>query len=164
MKPMLEHMARVFNLPFHKFLLAHGQDYHIGPNTYVGWHGEPGQCFKNATTLAMRDSSLTYVEGLVSVLGFPISHAWCARSNVVIDPTLRKEGARDNRRDTDYFGVPFLTQYVIKASIRNGCYGVFGEFSRKTMPKLFELGLEDGQQWLLNLHKNRRIKTSERTD
>jgi hypothetical protein len=136
-----------------QFMLAHGRDYTIGPDTYAGERGEPKQCYMNATHLAQRDPALTYVEGVVSVFGIAVEHAWCATADgIVVDPTMEpavSDGTFD--RIGEYFGVPLLTDYVIKACLRNGVYGMLDYVNaHKTMPKLVELGLEEGQRWLLD--------------
>ena len=138
-----------------RFYLAHGRDYAIGPATFAGPRGKPQQCYMNATLLALRDSTVTYVEGYVSCV-VPLQHAWCVTADgVVIDPTLgdAKLGSTAGTTDriSDYFGVPFRTDYLMKASTRNKRYGLLDIMSApKTMPKLIELGLEDGQRWLLD--------------
>jgi hypothetical protein len=59
-------------------------------------------------------------------------------------------------RVREYFGVTFRTDYLRKAMLVNGYYGLLDGYSqRHTLPKLVELGLEDGQQWLLD-HKVKR--------
>ena len=136
---------------FIDFLLEHGRDYPTGPQTYAGRRDPAKRCFMNATLLALGDDSLTYVEGRVSVCGLAIEHAWCVDADgIVIDTTLAPsptDGTRD--RITGYFGIPFQTDYLRKASLLNGVYGLLGFEARKTLHKLVELGLEDGQRWLL---------------
>jgi hypothetical protein len=142
--------------PYSRFMLDHGNEYTIGPKSFAGERAEPGSCFKNASMLAFASQdgkrALAYVEGQIAVHGVPIDHAWCVNGDgVVIDPTLTPD-ERGNSMDyvAGYFGVPFQTDYVRKAVIRNGYYGVLNVmYARKTLPKLIELGLEDGQQWLL---------------
>ena len=140
--------------PFMRFMLDNGKDYAIGPDTFAGRREARGRCYMNATLLAL-ETDLTYVEGMMSFLGVVIDHAWCVNADgVVIDPTLEPHD------DTgDYFGVPFLTDYVRAAALCNGYYGLLGDHSRKTKPKLIELGLQDGQQWLL---KDQRKKKATR--
>ena len=54
-------------------------------------------------------------------------------------------------------GVPLSTEYVKRAVLFNGVYGVLDYFyAGKTAPKLFELGLQAGQQWLLDQVKPKR--------
>lgn len=133
--------------PYFDFMLANGRDYQTGPDTYAGPRGVRHQCFMNATMLATNNPALTYVEGKVVCCGVPLDHAWCVDTDgIVVDPTLR--GAKNI---TGYFGVPFKTSYVMRAVMWNKVYGVLDfYFAKKTAPKLFELGLEAGQQWLLD--------------
>lgn len=142
------------NLP-NDFMLQYGRSYTIGPHTYLGPRDEPKACFKNATHLAIFDSRLTYVEGYMDMYGVPIQHAWLSDADgFVIDPTIRNN---DDNRISEYFGVPFITDYVEKACMANGIYGILDYFyAGKTAPKLYELGLEAGQQWLLDQKVRRR--------
>jgi hypothetical protein len=146
-RDLLELQIRAFGeRPLTRFMLDHGKDYPVGPQTYAGRRERQGQCYMNATLLALASDDLTYVEGQLSVCGISIEHAWCVNADgVVIDPTLKPD------KDVgDYFGVPFLTEYVHKACLKNGVYGLLDiRGARKTLPKLIELGLEDGQQWLI---------------
>ena len=146
-RDLLEMRLRHFGEhPFVRFMLDHGKDYAIGPETFAGRRGAGGQCYKNSSLLAFNDDNLTYVEGTVDIFGgIPIDHAWCINAaGVVIDPTL------DGDNVSGYYGVPFRTDYVRKACLKNGFYGLLDIFSaRKTLPKLMELGLEDGQDWLM---------------
>lgn len=129
------------------FMLAYGRDYSIGPNSFAGPRGEEKMCFMNAAHLADDDQSLTYVEGTMLIHGIPIDHAWCSDANgVVVDPTIRNG---NDGRIGGYFGVPFRRDYLRKATELNKVYGLLGYRAEKTARKLFELGLEAGQQWLL---------------
>jgi hypothetical protein len=113
----------------------------------------------NASHLALADTSLTYVEGTIAIHGVPIQHAWCADSDgVVVDPTLAPAIADQSyARIGGYYGVPFRTDYLLKASATNGYYGLLDFRAQKTLPKLIELGLEAGQQWLLDQTKPVRL-------
>jgi hypothetical protein len=135
-----------------EFLLTHGRVYPVGPKTFEGQRGEPGNCFGNATHLAMWNRDLTYVEGKVTCCGIPLDHAWCIDADgVVVDSTLTPEMLDGRPREEEYFGVPFKTEYVRRAIKVNGVYGVLDFFfARKTAPELYEMGLVDGQQWLLD--------------
>ena len=135
-----------------RFLLAHGRDYAIGPETFKGPRGEVHGCFKNATHLALENERLTYVEGTVYCYGVGIDHAWCVDADgIVIDPTLEADRNGKMDRITAYFGVPFRSDYLRKATIWNKIYGLLDGWSaRETAPKLYELGLEAGQQWALD--------------
>ena len=142
------------NLP-NDFLLKYGRDYPVGPDTYKGPRGEQHACFMNATHLAVNDRRLTYVEGYVAICGVPIEHAWCIDADgVVVDPTIVDTGQVNG-----YYGAPLLTEYVKKACKTNGVYGVLDYFyAGKTAPKLYELGLEAGQAWLLERRARRTRK------
>jgi hypothetical protein len=143
-------------MPMIKFLLDHGVEYRHGPGSFTGRRAEPKACFQNATLLMLEQPDLTYVEGKVSVYGLPIDHAWCVDQNgLVIDPTL--VGDSDLSRLGGYFGIPFERDYVLKACKTNKVYGLLdGFYARKTLPKLVELGLAEGQAWLLS--GKRRLK------
>jgi hypothetical protein len=140
--------------PLVRFMLENARNYAIGPQTFSGPRGEAKACFKNATHLALENPSLTYVEGKVGVLT-PVDHAWCITPDgVVVDPTLDKgnKGITDGTYDriTEYYGVPFHTDYLRKAIMKNGNYGLLdGYCARHTLPILIERGLEAGQMWLL---------------
>lgn len=148
-----------------KFKLEFGRDYAIGPGTFAGRRGQPKQCYANATHLALDNEALVYVEGNISMMGIPIEHAWCVDADgVVIDPTLApalKDGSFD--QIGDYFGVPFRTDYVRKASLRNGVYGLLEIMTAtETLTKLIELGLDAGQQWLMDQRARRHVKARRR--
>lgn len=143
------------------FMLKHGIDYTVGPNTYAGPRQEQHNCYGNASHLAFDNPELTYVEGKVHSI-IPIDHAWCVdQDGVVIDPTLTALDHEGKPRACEYFGVPFRTEYVRRAIARNGVYGVLNDIvmADQTLPKLFELGLDAGQQWLLDQpRKIKRVK------
>jgi hypothetical protein len=147
------------NLP-NDFMLQYGREYKMSARTFLGPRDEPKACFKNATHHALLDSRLTYVEGYIDMYGVPIEHAWLADADgFVIDPTI----VNGQDRISEYFGVPFITDYVEKAVRLNKVYGLLDYFfAGKTAPKLYELGLEAGQQWLLDKSvRRRRTKTKE---
>ena len=132
------------------FLLDHGIEYPFDASSFEGERGEQKQCYMNATWAALNNPDLTYVEGKVWVYGIGIDHAWCIDpSGKVIDPTLVIEND-DLSRIGAYLGVPFREAYLRKATIWNKVYGLLDYWSApKTAPKLYELGLEAGQDWLL---------------
>lgn len=141
---------------YNDFMIAHAREYPVGPHTFAGPRGEQHGCFMNATHLAISNPSLTYCEGKIAIHGVPLDHAWCIDGDgVVVDPTVTDVG-----QVYGYFGVPLLTEYVRKASMWNRIYGCLDFFyARETAPKLYELGLEAGQQWLLDQpEKKRRSK------
>jgi hypothetical protein len=148
-----------------EFMLTYGRDYQIGPDTFAGPRGERHGCYKNATQLALANESLIYVEGKVATCGIAIDHAWCINwDGVVIDPTLEAARADDTfARVHGYFGVPFRKDYLLKAMMANKHYGLLDIISApKTLPQLVDLGLEAGQQWLLDQKKPIRRKRKAR--
>jgi len=143
---------------YNDFMLTHARAYRIGPRTYDGPRGEVHGCFMNALHTALWNPDLTYCEGKAYIHGVGIDHAWLVdAAGVVVDPTIE-----DNGQVYGYFGVPFATAYVRRAALRNGVYGVLDFFfARHTAPKLYELGLDAGQQWLLDQPtKKPRAKTN----
>lgn len=100
-----------------RFLLRNGRRWGVGPDTYDGPRGRRGQCYKNAALMALERRELTYVEGLATVVGVPLSHAWLVDGEgQVIDPTWG-DGA-------GYFGVAFSTEYLLRCITKNGRYGL----------------------------------------
>jgi hypothetical protein len=133
---------------YHDFMLKHASEYPIGPDTFKGARGEVHGCFMNAFHLAHENDALTYVEGKVSCHGVPLDHAWCIDSDgVVIDPTLEDKG-----QVLGYYGIPFSTEYVQRVILAHKVYcSVLDFFSAPlTAPKLYELGPQAGQQWLID--------------
>jgi hypothetical protein len=135
------------------FMLEHGRKYEVGPHSFSLARGPEKQCYANAGMLALNMPHLTYVEGQILVCGVPIDHAWCIdEEGVVVDPTLGDADHTD-----EFYGVPFRTDYLLKAVLRNKMWGLLDCIhSHKTAPKLFELGLDAGQEWLMADRKRRR--------
>lgn len=131
---------------YNDFMLAHGIGYQPGPDTFALPRQDRHNCFGNALHMAIDNPGWTYVEGKVFVHGVPLDHAWCLDSDGnVVDVTSEGKGI------IGYYGVPLKTEYVKRAVRMNGLYGVLDYFyAGKTAPKLFELGLKAGQQWLLD--------------
>lgn len=87
-----------------------------------------GECYKNAQQIAMRmiyDDRLQYVEGLVTVHGVPIHHAWLEHNLKVFDPTLdsrktwrRKEGHEPG----EYYGMIVPKWLIYKNQLRMETY------------------------------------------
>jgi hypothetical protein len=140
--------------PLVSFMLANGRDYQTGPKTFAGPRGTPKLCFQNAALLALSNRALTYVEGKIACHGVPLDHAWCVDADgLVVDPTVDNSDGQV----TNYFGVPFRTDYLVKAMLKNKVYGLLGWCS-KTVEPLLELGLEAGQQALLDAKPGRKKK------
>ena len=132
--------------PVTRFMLTEGREFPVGPQTYDGPRMEAKQCYANAAHLAIWNKKLTYCEGQVMTI-MPLDHAWCIdEDGVVVDPTLATDGRVGDIHG--YFGVPFRTDYLKRALTVNKVYGLLDYFyAGKTAPKLYELGLEAGQQW-----------------
>lgn len=138
---------------YYEFMMAHGRDYRFNKKSFKGKRGEPKNCYGNSTMLAAMNPDLTYVEGKVTIHGVPLDHAWCVNEKGrVVDPTIINKG-----QVGEYFGVPFKTRYVKRAVMINKYFGLLDYFSAtKTVPKLFELGLEAGQAWLLDQYPRKK--------
>ena len=132
-----------------RFMLKEARNFPFNAGSFAGPRGTPKECYANATHLAIWNKKLTYCEGKVMTL-IPIEHAWCIDENgVVVDPTLSLDGRVGDIHE--YWGMPFRTDYLKKAVTVNKVYGLLDYFyAGKSAPKLFELGLEAGQQWLMD--------------
>jgi uncharacterized protein len=104
-------------------LTESGSQFLVDEKTYAGPHGKPHQCYKNAADAAMTNpGKYTYVEGLVTVHGVPIEHAWVVdRQGRVVDPTIK-----DPTGISAYYGVPIKHEYLLKTLLKNKVYGMFG--------------------------------------
>ena len=143
-----------------RFMLENSRDYTIGPDSFAGPRDPPRACFMNAARLAFKTPALTYVEGKVSCHLIPIDHAWCVdQSGIVVDPTLTP-----TLDLSGYFGVPLKTEYVRRAVIKNRRWGLLDIMSaRKTLPLLIQMGLDAGQQWVIDGKRQPRRNLMRRT-
>lgn len=91
-----------------RLLLTHGRSFETDEKTYAGKRGTPKQCYANAGKLALYNSDMIYVEGVIAHI-IPIDHAWCVnrKTGKVVDPTLK-----DGSNTKAYFGIPFSTEYL----------------------------------------------------
>lgn len=156
MSRIREHLLALATAFDHKpsgFIVEYGEPHYLTPRSFAGRRGRQGECYRNAALLAM-GSGLIYVEGYVAVYGVPIEHAWCIDDDgAVVDPTMRPAVDGTFDRITDFYGVPFETQYVSQAANTNAVWGLFNwHYAQRTLPKLVELGLEDGQRWLREVY------------
>ena len=84
-----------------ELILTHGRSFTIAPLPKGIRYGRLGECFKNASRLALYHNDLTYCEGYAMGI-IPVLHAFCidAKGNVV-DNTWRDgrsiSGCRSNR-------------------------------------------------------------------
>ncbi len=121
-KEYAELLKKVGN-PDGVLLSEHGKVYHFDAGSIKGPRGKMHGCYQNAGRNALNDSSLTYVEGFVSVHGIPVSHAWTVdRSGKVLDPTLR-----DLKGVQGYYGVPFRTSYLQKRIMQTRYWGLLSD-------------------------------------
>ena len=90
-----------------------------------------GQCYYNATMVAIADDSYRYYEGMAQGdAGVSLHHAWLVKNGKVVDPTWNGAGH-------DYFGVPIPTTYVRKRVLKTGlAESLLGHFwHEKVRPK-----------------------------
>lgn len=114
------------------FLLRNGTGYTANAKTYEGKRAPIGLCYMNATKDALYRPDRTYVEGLITVHGVPIEHAWTVDSKgQIYDSTIRPD-----EKVTGYYGVPFTNAYLKNAMQKNKVYGLLGQESRKTIGPL----------------------------
>lgn len=116
-----------------RMLLEHGQAFPTNADTYKGKRGTKHHCYENSAKKAFADSSLTYVEGYMTVHGIPLEHAWVVdKKGYVIDPTITAGGVKG------YFGIPMTTEFVRDTGLRTGYWGIL---SNQTNRQLFRDGL-----------------------
>jgi hypothetical protein len=104
-----------------EFLLAHGRSFQPDAKTFAGRQMTMKMCYMNCAKRALRDPSLTYVEGYVQAL-IPVEHAWLLKDGRIIDPTLRPTAIREIG---EYFGVPFSTPFLRANIAAGGGWSVF---------------------------------------
>ncbi len=113
---------------FYAFLRDNGRSFSITENTFSGPRMEQHMCYKNATELVRTNKKLFYCQGLVSVYGVPIDHAWaCNERGEVIEPTLIDKG-----HIIEYFGIPFSRRYLWNSLRKNITYGLLDVFYNKS--------------------------------
>ena len=128
-----------FDNKLYQFIFKNGMDCQFDPaRSFDISPGVKQECYRNATLTALETSHLTFVEGYVTIYGVPISHAWLVdRTGLVFEPTLRPDDSVD--RIAEYFGVPFKTEYVLKALKKNKVYGLLDPWhSKKTFMRMIE--------------------------
>lgn len=104
----------------HSFVLEHGRLWRYDQHDRLQTFGEARQCYMNAAKLAIHGDWLTYCEGFAMVegLSLPFPHAWVVGlDGEVVDTTWRNPGARA------YLGVPFRTDYLLRAVVARETWG-----------------------------------------
>jgi hypothetical protein len=116
---MLEGYAALEHFPS-KFILKHGRLWSAALLPDCFRQAPLGQCYRNATRLAMKHPELAYVEGYASHDGrFPLQHAWTVDfDGRVVDPTWEKPDT------SEYFGIPFATCFLRKRMKETGIFGL----------------------------------------
>jgi hypothetical protein len=92
-----------------------------------GWRlGQLGNCFQNAFEIVTdrwpRSNRYVYCEGLAWTGKFiPVDHAWVVdtEDDKAIDITWR----HSQRKNAQYFGLTFQTEYVVTTVTKRGFYG-----------------------------------------
>lgn len=104
-----------------RVLKARGREFTPGPGTFTGKRMRQKRCYENAARMAMNDSRYTYVEGIVTVFGIPIDHAWVLDADgEIVDPTIRPKADED---PAIYFGVPVPTADLFKVLGKTKVWG-----------------------------------------
>lgn len=100
--------------------------------------GPMGNCFGNALNAVLVNPDLIYVEGYSNGGFFPMHHAWVVDGNgTVFDPTW-DDG-------TDYYGIPFHTDWVARYVRTSGYTSVMGtEFVTPGLEVLMRQGIPYG--------------------
>lgn len=113
------------------FILEFGKHYYMNENSFVGKRGIKKQCYMNAYKLMMKNPQYTYVEGYVDIGPLHIEHAWCInKEGIVIDPTFVQPEESHTIKPHGYFGVPFLSKYVMDVALETGVYGIISFTNR----------------------------------
>jgi hypothetical protein len=85
-----------------------------------------GECYMNAQRIAvdyLDNPKVQYVEGLVSVHGVPLDHAWIEYNGKVFDPTLYdKQGNSKQSIEHEYFGVTIPKDEIMSHQLKTKVY------------------------------------------
>lgn len=115
---------------FEELVLSHGRkfDQIIRRPKWIK-KGVIKECFSNCLKELMRyPDRLVYCEGYATGV-IPVHHAWLLYEGKVIDPTW---DGRDIIKDhTEYFGIPFNYNYVLRVATETGYYGVIDNFTQR---------------------------------
>lgn len=104
-----------------------------------------GQCYMNAQRIAVAgfdDSRVKYMEGLVTVHGVPIDHAWIEFNGKVYDPTLfdsKFKLKQESRKDTpEYYGMEVPKDLILKNQLQMKTYSPLTQWPSKFAKQLSE--------------------------
>ena len=104
-----------------------------------GFHAKVGYCYYNAQTLAVRSDDLKYVEGLMTLHGVPIDHAWLEYNGKVFDPTLydmKSFKHKQARGDDEYYGMCIPTEMILKNQMQMLSYSPLTQWPSKFAAQL----------------------------
>lgn len=105
-------------LNFQAFLLRHGREWEPARLPKNIHRGQMGECYRNASLLAISKRDLTYIEG-VALNIIPVGHAWCIdRLGRVVDNTWPEP------QRCQYFGIPFKTKFLMETLRKRKVYGL----------------------------------------
>lgn len=104
------------------YILEFGEFFEKGEFPEGEIMGELGNCYQNATNMALFTDKYTYVEGVATTLGLgiPMNHAWVIdnKTGLVIDPTWLDGDS--------YYGVKFSDVSLSGALLETKMYGILG--------------------------------------
>lgn len=114
---------------FEELILSHGRKFEqvVRRPKWVQ-KGIIKECFANCLKEVVKHPDrLVYCEGYATGV-IPTHHAWLLYEGKVIDPTW---DGRDIIKDhTEYFGIPFNYNYVLRIATETGYYGVIDNFTQ----------------------------------
>lgn len=113
------------------FLLQHGQMFDVKKKPKGIRFGKVGECYRNAFTVVNGDPDrFEYVEGYAEGgIGFPVQHAFVLdrEDGKVFDVTWRPTLLDGSKRNaSDYFGVVFPYDEIVRIICDKGTYGALG--------------------------------------
>lgn len=114
---------------FEEFVLSHGRkfDDRIKRPKWVS-KGVIKECFSNCFNEVVKSpDKLIYCEGFATGI-IPTHHAWLLYEGKVIDPTW--DGRDIIKDNTEYFGVPFNYNYLLRVATETGYYGIIDNFTQ----------------------------------
>ncbi|SRR6266566_653914 len=99
-----------------------------------------GFCYMNAQRMAMAglaNPKVQYVEGLVSVHGVPIDHAWIEYNGKIFDPTLMDaSGKVKDKQEHEWFGVTVPKNEIMKHQLATKVYSPLTQsYKNETLQK-----------------------------